>query len=107
VAEIVKKINARGYDVRAAIADTIGVAWAVARYGKGPLIIASGQHIQALLPLPPEGLRPEADTVERLHKLGLHQVSQFIRMPRVISNGIWKTRIFYGTKKYLSSTPDA
>lgn len=82
VAEIVKKLNARGYDVRAAMADTIGVAWAVARYGKEPLVIPSGQHIQALLPLPPEGLRLEADTVERLHKLGLHQVSQFIRMPR-------------------------
>lgn len=80
--EIVKKLNARGYDVRAAIADTPGVAWGVARYGKEPLVIASGQHIGALLSLPPEALRLEVDTVERLHKLGLHQVSHFIGMAR-------------------------
>ena len=78
---IVKKLNARGYDVRAAIADTPGVAWAVARFGK-ELVIASDKHIEALLPLPPEALRLEADTVERLHKLGLHRIGQFMGMPR-------------------------
>jgi protein ImuB len=82
VAEIVKKLNTRGYDVRAAMADTIGVAWAVARYGKSALVVGSGLHIEALLPLPPEALRLETDTIERLHKLGLHQIFQFIRMPR-------------------------
>ena len=82
VAEIVKKLNGRGYDVRAAIADTIGAAWAVARFGKGSSVIVSRQHIEALLPLPPEALRLETETVERLHKLGIHQVCQFINMPR-------------------------
>lgn len=79
---IVKKLNYRGYDVRAAMADTPGVAWALARFGKGPLVIASGSHIEALLPLPPEALRLEEETVERLHKLGLHRTGQFIGMPR-------------------------
>lgn len=82
LAEIVKKLQARGYDVRAAIADTPGVAWGVARFGKDPVVIESGHHIEALLPLPPEALRLDADAVERLHKLGLHQISQFISMPR-------------------------
>lgn len=82
VADIARKLNARGYDVRVAIADTPGVAWGVARFGKEALVIEGGRHIEALLPLPPEALRLESDTVERLHKLGLHQVSQFIRMPR-------------------------
>ena len=82
VSEIVKKISARGYDVRAAMADTQGVAWAVARFGKEPLVIASGRHFEALLPLPPEALRLEQEAIERLHKLGLHQIHQFIRMPR-------------------------
>jgi protein ImuB len=81
LAEIVKKLNGRGYDVRVGMADTLGVAWAVARFGKDP-VISSGKHIEALLPLPPEALRLESDTVERLHKLGLHQVRQFIKMPR-------------------------
>lgn len=79
---IVKKINARGYEVRAAMAETPGIAWAVARFGKEPFVIPNGLHIQALLPLPPESLRLELDTVARLHKLGLHQIRQFINMPR-------------------------
>lgn len=82
VNEITKKLNARGYDVRAAMADTPGVAWAVARFGKSKFVIPPGDHIQALLPLPPESLRLEPEVVWRLHRLGLHRISQFIRMPR-------------------------
>jgi protein ImuB len=82
VSDIVNKLTTRGYDVRVAMADTIGVAWGIARFGKTGLIIASGQHIESLMVLPPEALRLEPETIERLHKLGLHQVKQFIRMPR-------------------------
>lgn len=82
LSEIIKKLNARGYDVRAAVADTIGLAWGVARFGKGPFVIPSDQHIEALMNLPPDALRLEPDTEERLNKLGLHQVRQLIGMPR-------------------------
>lgn len=82
VKTIAEKLNARGYDVRVAMADTIGAAWAVARFGKEPLTIACGQSVESLLPLPPEALRLETETVERLHKLGLHRIDQFINMPR-------------------------
>jgi protein ImuB len=80
--DIERKLKQKGYGVRTAIADTPGVAWAVARYGKHPLVISPKRHVEALLPLPPESLRLEQDTVDRLHKLGLHQVRQFIQMPR-------------------------
>jgi len=82
VAEVVRKLNARGYDVRVAMADTIGVAWGVARFGKEPLAIEAGKHIEALLTLPPEALRLEVAAIDLLHKLGLHQINQFIRMSR-------------------------
>ncbi len=82
VAEITKRLNARGYDVRIAIADTIGAAWAIARFGKGSLVIDTGATMEALLPLPPEALRLEPDTIERLHKLGLRQINHFLCMPR-------------------------
>jgi protein ImuB len=82
LAEIIKKVNARGYDVRAAIADTIGLAWGIARFGKEPFVITSDQHIETLMNLPPDALRVEPGAVERLHKLGLHQVRQLIEMPR-------------------------
>jgi protein ImuB len=80
--DIIKRLNARGYDARAAIADTIGVAWAVSRFGKGNLVIQPGNHFEALFPLPPEALRLEEDSAVRLHRLGLHRVSQFINIPR-------------------------
>jgi protein ImuB len=82
VSFIVKKLHERGYIVRAAIADNYTTAWGVARYGTEDLIISAGHHAQALLSLPPEALRLEAEVVERLHKLGLHQIRQFINMPR-------------------------
>ena len=80
--EIIKKLKERGYNVRVAIADTIGVAWGAARFAESPLVITRDQQLEVLLRLPPEALRLESDVVERLHKLGLHQVKQFIAMPR-------------------------
>ncbi len=81
IKDIIRKLSGRGYDVRAAMADTQGVAWAVARFGKQH-IVDPGKNIEALLSLPPEALRLEPETIWRLHKLGLHKISQFIRMPR-------------------------
>jgi protein ImuB len=87
ITDIIKKLNARGYDVRVGMADTVGAAWAITRFGKvingyQDLIIKQDKHPEALMSLPPEALRPEHDVVERLHKLGLHQIRQFINMPR-------------------------
>ena len=79
--DITKKLHTRGYDVRVAIADTPGVAWAVARFSRDT-IIETGASLKALLPLPPQSLRLEPEAVERLHKLGLHEVRQFLNMPR-------------------------
>lgn len=79
-----KRLNARGFDVRVAIADTPIVAWAVARFGTAKLRIDSGHQQAALMKLPPEALRIEKDVVQRLHKLGLHQIGQFVSMPRQI-----------------------
>ena len=82
--EIIKRLEARGYSVRAAMADTISTAWAVARYGNGPSIIDTSENTEALLLLPPAALRLEADTIDRLKKLGLRQIKDFIGMPRSV-----------------------
>ena len=82
VEDITKKLNARGYDVRTAMADTIGVAWGMARFGKMPLVIPENKHIDALMSLPPEALRLEPEAIQRLHKLGLTQVRQLMEIPR-------------------------
>ncbi|UPK67496.1 Y-family DNA polymerase [Chitinophaga filiformis] len=79
--EIITKLRAIGYDVRGAMADTIGAAWAISRYGKITPIIDSGGQREALMSLPPAALRLEAETLARLQKLGLHKIGSFIQMP--------------------------
>lgn len=77
VNDIIKKIKARGYNVRAAIADTIGCAWAMSRYGN-----KIEADFNDILELPAQSLRIEAEAAGRLHRLGLHRVRQFVSMPR-------------------------
>jgi protein ImuB len=80
--DIVARLRHLGYDVRAAMADTIGAAWAMARYGTGSLIVAPRDQLSAILPLPPAALRTDAATTERLEKLGMYRIQDFIKMPR-------------------------
>jgi protein ImuB len=80
--DIHQRLRNRGYDVRATIADSIGTAWAIAHYGGFTRIIESGKQMEALLSLPPSALRLELNVADRLHKLGLYQIRNFISMPR-------------------------
>ncbi|WP_461453366.1 Y-family DNA polymerase [Mucilaginibacter sp.] len=79
---IVKVLRSKGYDVRAAMADTVGAAWANARYGKVKAIIGEGEHVEALLSMPPVALRIDPVIEERLQKLGLYTIKSFIGLSR-------------------------
>lgn len=80
--DIQGRLSQLGYNVRMAVADTIGTAWAVARYGKAGPIITTGGNAEALFNLPPVALRLDANIVDRLEKLGLYRIRDFIKMPR-------------------------
>jgi len=80
--DILNRLRTFGYDIRASIADTIGAAWAVSRFGQVSPIIEPGNHIAALLQLPAAALRLDAAILTRLDKLGLYQINSFIKMPR-------------------------
>src|ERR1700761_4965911 len=82
--EIVSRLKAIGYDVRPAIADTIGTAWGVARCATSGLIVPEGEHRYALMPLPPSALRLPTNQLLKLQNLGLHQISSFIYMPNAV-----------------------
>ncbi|WP_025145485.1 Y-family DNA polymerase [Pedobacter jeongneungensis] len=82
--EIVNRLRGLGYFVRAAISDTMGTSWAVARYGKISPIIKSTEELNALLSLPPMALRLSAVASQKLIKLGLKTVGSFISMPRSV-----------------------
>lgn len=80
--DILGKLRAFGYHVRAAMADTIGAAWAVSRFGQVKAIIEPGGQMEAIQPLPPASLRLDTAILERMDKLGLYQIRSFIGMPR-------------------------
>ena len=80
--DLLGRLRGFGYDVRGAMASTIGMAWANARYGRIKPIIAPGEQLEALLPMPPAALRMEPPTIERLSKLGLSAIRDIVFMPR-------------------------
>lgn len=81
--DISTRLKNAGYQVRAAMADTIGTAWAMAHFGNAiTSVIPAGGQREAVLPLAPAALRLEPPVVERLYKLGLHHIGSFINMQR-------------------------
>lgn len=76
------RLKGFGYIIRVAMADTVGTAWAVARYGKVTAIVPPGTQSEALMPLQPMALRLQKDICEKLYKLGLYEVQSFMNMPR-------------------------
>ncbi len=81
VQDIIKRLHAKGYQARAAMADTIGAAWAVVRYYKNILALGPGRQAEMLMDLPPSSLRINTAIAERLDQLGLYQVKDIVSMP--------------------------
>jgi protein ImuB len=78
--DITKRLNRRGYTVCIAMADTIGCAWAMARYGNNT-IVEKWKQVEALLSLPVSALRIDEETIEILQKLGLRRIHDVISIP--------------------------
>lgn len=76
--EISKRFDGK-YHIKLAIADTMGAAWALAHYSEKQ-IAKPKEQLQALLHLPPKALRLAAPTLERLAKLGFHNIDSFIHI---------------------------
>lgn len=72
-----------GLGVRIGVADGIGAAWAVARFGRTPrTIVESGGEEDALAELPVAALRLPEATVDGLAELGVVRVSQLVALDR-------------------------
>ena len=79
--DMLKRLAAQGLQARAAIADTPGAAFAVARFG-GASVVPPGAMRQALAPLPVAALRLSPSTTESLAELGLKHIADLIDLPR-------------------------
>lgn len=86
--EICSRLWEKGYQVLGGIADTVGAAWAVARYGTpgslrgGHAIIAPGEQTAVLLSVSLSALRLDGSTLDRLQRLGLRTIGQIAGIPR-------------------------
>lgn len=72
------RLVAFGYTARAALADNLGTAWAMARFATSAahpcVVVLAGCQRAALAPLPPAALRLSAATVELMERLGLRRI---------------------------------
>jgi protein ImuB len=80
---LLKRLNAAGFAARAAMADTPGAAWALARYAREPLVVLPpGPTEHALAPLPLAALRIDAEAIDTFERLGIERIGQLCQLLR-------------------------
>ncbi|MHA1113818.1 MAG: Y-family DNA polymerase [Alphaproteobacteria bacterium] len=83
LADLRRRLEGMGYAARAAIAETPGAAWAVARHGDAaPNPPPSGGIETALAALPLAGLRLDTTALDGLARLGLRRIGELEALPR-------------------------
>ncbi|MBV8458541.1 MAG: DNA polymerase Y family protein [Acetobacteraceae bacterium] len=80
---LLKRLTAAGFAARAAVADTPGAAWALARFAQEPLVVLPpGPTEHAIAPLPLAALRIDAEAIDTFERLGIERIGQLCRLPR-------------------------
>ncbi len=84
--DMIERLAATGYTARVGLADTVGAAWATARFGQPGgarrVIVPPGEHGDALAPFPNAALRLPADILDGLDRLGLRDIGELAALPR-------------------------
>jgi len=81
LAGLARRLAAYGFTVRTAAAETVGAAWALARYDKGPPALP-GEERKRFETLPVEALRIDPGAAGTLRRLGLKTVGSLLDIPR-------------------------
>jgi protein ImuB len=79
--DLARRLEGQGFRLRVAVADTVGCAWGIARYGEDETV-EPGMMREALAALPLAALRLPPETVEALNVMGLKHVADVIERPR-------------------------
>jgi protein ImuB len=79
--DLVRRLKAQGYQARVAVADTVGCAWAAARFGEDR-IVPVGEAQNTIAPLPLAALRLSPETIEALSQVGLKRIADVLDRPR-------------------------
>lgn len=106
IADCLARLEAQGFAARAAIADTPGAAWAVARFGD-TLRVLAGEARTALVGLPLAALRLESGTVSALDRVGLKRIGQIVDAPRAPLAARFGTGLIDRLDQALGATEEA
>ena len=84
LADLVERLARHDFTCRAAMADTAGAAWALARYAEkqADLFCPRNGQRAALAALPVDGLRLDKPILETFLKLGLRRIGDLYPLPR-------------------------
>ncbi|WP_456305598.1 Y-family DNA polymerase, partial [Gluconacetobacter sacchari] len=83
LAEMVRRLRDAGITAKAVVADTLGAAHALARYGRArTLVVPAGETAAAIADLPIEALRLPDNMIEDLRALGVATIAPLAAMPR-------------------------
>lgn len=109
--QVLRDVARLGLCAQAAIADTIGAAWAAAfcaarKDCRLPLVVPAGQQAVALQPLPVEALRLAPDVVASLRELDLRAIGQLLRLPRETLPARFGPRLLPRLDQALGSVPE-
>jgi protein ImuB len=79
--DVLERLSRDGFAAKAAVADTPGCAWAMARYSNVK-IVSPGRASEAIASLPVAALRLSSETIASLHEVGIERVAQIASKPR-------------------------
>jgi protein ImuB len=79
--DVIRRLGRQGFMARVGVAGTVGAAWGLARFGD-KRIIADEELREALLPLPLEALRLDAEKIDALARVGLKKIADIEGRPR-------------------------
>lgn len=81
LSDLCSRLGQAGYRAKAAISDTPGCSWALARYSDQTLA-SPGRQSEAIASLPVAALRLPAEVISSLHDVGIERVAQLASKPR-------------------------
>ncbi len=82
--DMLGRLRRWGFSVRAAVADTVAAARAVAHFGagQGVSVVQPGGQREAMAPLPVSSLRLDSTTADGLVRVGLRRIGDLYPLPR-------------------------
>ena len=109
LSQAVLALEKRGFKARAAIAPTIGAAWALAHYGRNSAIVSDDltELRLAISALSLSGLRLDPEVLICLNKLGLHRVGHLLKQPLSTLPSRFGTHLIERLDQILGIVPES